>query len=87
MMGRVALRFQGNGRSLARFRWKPTSCSRRNGWQEEKGQAKREGLLMAKLTKVKARKILSDKTVRGKKLTGKQRRFFGAVSSGKSRRR
>lgn len=36
-----------------------------------------------KLTKAKAKKILRDKTVRGKKLTVKQKRFFGLVASGK----
>ena len=35
-----------------------------------------------KLTKVKARKILKDKSVRGKKLTPKQQRFFGARATG-----
>ena len=35
-----------------------------------------------KLTKGKARKILADKTIRGKKLTGKQVKFFGAVAGG-----
>lgn len=34
------------------------------------------------LTKFKAKKILSDKSVRGKKLTGKQKRFFGFVAGG-----
>ena len=39
---------------------------------------------MAKrLSKSKARKILEDKTIRGKKITDKQRKFFGAVASGK----
>lgn len=33
-----------------------------------------------KLTKAKAKKILKDGAVRGKKLTAKQRRFFGARS-------
>lgn len=33
----------------------------------------------------KARKILRDRSVRGKTLTRKQRRFFGAVASGKSK--
>ena len=37
-------------------------------------------------SKTKARKILSDKSVRGKKLTKKQRGFFGAVASGKVRK-
>ena len=35
-----------------------------------------------KLTKTKAKKILSDGTVRGKPLTSKQRKFFGAVAGG-----
>lgn len=38
---------------------------------------------MAKLTKTKARKILKDGTVRGKKLTKKQRGFFGAAGKRK----
>jgi len=42
---------------------------------------------MARLTRAKAHKILHDKKVRGKKLTKKQRGFFGAVASGKSRRK
>jgi len=42
---------------------------------------------MAKLTKNKARKILHDKKVRGKKLTKKQRGFFGAVASGTRRKK
>ena len=33
-----------------------------------------------KVSKAKARKILRDGTVRGKKLTAKQKRFFGAQS-------
>lgn len=37
---------------------------------------------MAKLTKSKAKKILKDKKIRGKKLTSKQRRFFGARAGG-----
>ena len=37
---------------------------------------------MAKLTKAKAKKILSDGIVRGKKLTAKQVKFFGAIASG-----
>jgi len=35
-----------------------------------------------KLTSTKAKKILHDKTVHGKPLTDKQRRFFGAIASG-----
>lgn len=35
------------------------------------------------LTKTKARKILKDGTIRGKKLTKKQRGFFGARAAGK----
>ncbi len=38
---------------------------------------------MAKLTKSKAKKILSDKMIRGKRLTAKQKRFFGAKAGGK----
>lgn len=38
---------------------------------------------MAKLTKTKAKKILKDGTVRGKKITKKQRGFFGSIASGK----
>ena len=37
---------------------------------------------MAKLSKAKAKKILRDKSVRGKKLTGKQRKYFGAIAGG-----
>lgn len=37
---------------------------------------------MIKLTKNKARAILHDKEIRGRKLTDKQRRYFGAVASG-----
>ena len=36
-----------------------------------------------KLTKTKAKKILKDGSVRGKKLTKKQRGFFGAKSKKK----
>lgn len=42
---------------------------------------------MKKLTKSKAQKILHDKQVRGKKLTKKQRGYFGAVASGSARKR
>lgn len=35
-----------------------------------------------KLTKAKAKKILEDKKVRGKKLTAKQKRFFGFIAGG-----
>lgn len=38
---------------------------------------------MAKLTKTKAKKILKDGSVRGKKLTAKQKRFFGAKAGKK----
>lgn len=38
------------------------------------------------VTKAKAHKILSDKKIRGKKLTKKQRGLFGAIASGKARR-
>lgn len=37
-----------------------------------------------KLTKRKAKKILKDKTIRGKALTPRQKRFFGAVAGGSS---
>lgn len=40
-----------------------------------------------KLTKTKAKKILKDKEVRGRKLTPKQKRFFGAVAGGQRPRR
>lgn len=39
----------------------------------------------SKLTKKKAKKILSHGSVRGKSLTGKQKRFFGAKSNRLSR--
>lgn len=42
------------------------------GWNKEKGG----------LTANKARQILHDKKIRGKELTDKQRRFFGAMSKG-----
>lgn len=42
---------------------------------------------MAKLTKAKAKKILSHGSVRGKKLTSKQRGFFGARTGGKRGKR
>ena len=38
---------------------------------------------MARLTKSKAKKILKDKSVRGKKLTKKQKGFFGLIAGGK----
>lgn len=34
------------------------------------------------VSKAKAAKILHDKTVRGRKLTAKQRKMFGAIASG-----
>lgn len=37
---------------------------------------------MAKLTKAKAKKILEDKKVGGKKLTPKRKRFFGLIAGG-----
>lgn len=37
-------------------------------------------------TPQKARKILRDKEIRGKRLTDRQRRFFGAIAGGQSRR-
>lgn len=38
------------------------------------------------LSKGKAAEILHDKSVRGKPLTDRQRRFMGAVASGRSRK-
>ena len=35
------------------------------------------------VTKAKAKKILKDGKIRGKKLTKKQRGFFGRIASGK----
>lgn len=40
-----------------------------------------------KLSSTKARTILHDKSVKGKKLTTKQRKFFGAVASGQKPRK
>lgn len=40
-----------------------------------------------KLTSAKARKILSDGTVRGHKLTARQKRFFGAIAGGQRPKR
>lgn len=40
-----------------------------------------------KLTKAKAKKILKDGKIRGKKLTAKQKKFFGAISGGQRPRR
>lgn len=34
------------------------------------------------LTSAKAKKILRDKEVRGKRLTGRQKRFFGLIAGG-----
>jgi len=39
------------------------------------------------VTKTKAKKILSDGSIRGKKLTAKQKRFFGARAGGSPVRR
>lgn len=52
---------------------------------KKKRRSKRKGGLpssRSSLTPDKARKILHDKSVRGHKLTAKQRRFMGAVASG-----
>ena len=38
------------------------------------------------LTKSKARKILKDGTAKGKKLTKKQKKFFGAIAGGQKPR-
>ena len=40
-----------------------------------------------KITKAKAKKILHDKSVRGKALTPKQRRFMGAIAGGQKPRK
>ena len=40
-----------------------------------------------KLTKAKAKKILRDDSARGKKLTAKQKRFFGAIAGGQKLRK
>lgn len=37
---------------------------------------------MAQLTREKAKEILKDGSVRGKKLTDKQKRFFGLIAGG-----
>ncbi len=42
---------------------------------------------MAKLTRAKAKKILADGSVRGKKLTKAQRGFFGARAGGVKRKK
>ncbi len=42
---------------------------------------------MAKVTRAKAKKILSDGSVRGKKLTRAQRGFFGARAGGVKRKK
>ena len=40
-----------------------------------------------KLTKTKAKKILREGRARGKKITSKQKRFFGAVAGGQRPKR
>jgi len=40
-----------------------------------------------KLTQAKAKRILKDGSVRGHKLTKRQKRFFGAVAGGQKPRR
>lgn len=40
-----------------------------------------------KLSSAKAKKILKDKMVRGRKLSAKQKRFFGAVAGGQKPRK
>jgi hypothetical protein len=42
---------------------------------------------LAKVTQAKAKKILTDGTIRGTKLTPKQRGLFGAIAGGAGRRR
>ena len=39
------------------------------------------------LSSAKAREILQDGTVHGKPITDKQRRYFGAVASGKAKKK
>lgn len=38
--------------------------------------------MVKKLSKAKARKILKHRTVKGKKLSTKQKRFFGLIAGG-----
>jgi len=38
------------------------------------------------LSPSKAKKMLRDKTIRGRKITARQRRYFGAVVGGKARK-
>ena len=40
-----------------------------------------------KLTSTKAKKILTDGTVRGKPLSAKQKKFFGAIAGGQKPKR
>ncbi len=42
---------------------------------------------MARLNKSKAKKILKEGIARGKRLTGKQKRFFGAIAGGARRKK
>jgi len=42
---------------------------------------------MAKLTRAKAKKILRDGKIRGKPLTARQKRFFGAIVGGQRPRK
>ena len=42
---------------------------------------------MGKLTKKKANKMLHEKEIKGHPITKKQRGYFGAVASGKARKR
>lgn len=42
---------------------------------------------MGKLTKKKASKMLHEKEIKGHPITKKQRGYFGAVASGKARKR
>ena len=60
----------------------PSSGVRR--LQQAKLQAKRT---KRRPSKTKARKILKDKTIRGKKITPKQRRFFGAIAGGAKKKK
>ena len=42
---------------------------------------------MAKLTPAKAKKMLHEGKAQGRKITQRQRRYFGAVASGRARKR
>ena len=60
--------------------WKPHSIST---GRDQPGNPHAQGELSAS----KAKKILEDGTVRGHPITPKQRGYFGAVASGKARKK